>query len=161
MQTLVQRFYAISTEPFDRVIARLEAAVGHPDINTFQKEMAAANTHDELKQVVNSAVGPSGLMEFVRFDIGAVNRRVRRTGTPRSMRFLIGNPLIMQQMVVHVPDAASYAPVTVLIDERLDGVRLSYDRMVGFLTPYGNAPALKVAQELDNKIEALLTASAT
>jgi hypothetical protein len=83
------------------------------------------------------------------------------TGTPRSMRFLIGNPLIMQQMVVHVPDAASYAPVTVLIDERLDGVRLSYDRMVGFLTPYGNAPALKVAQELDNKIEALLTASAT
>jgi uncharacterized protein (DUF302 family) len=159
MQTLVQRFYAISTEPFERVIARLEAAVGHPDITTFQKEMAAANTHDKLKQVVRNAVGPSGLIEFARFDIGAVNRRVRGTETPRSMRFLIGNPLIMQQMVAHVPDAASYAPVTILIDERVDGVRLSYDRMVGFLTPHGNAPALKVARELDNKIEALLTAA--
>ena len=161
MQSLVQRFYAISTQPFETVITRLEAAVGHPDINTLRKEMAAANTHNELKQVVRNAVGPSGLMEFLRFDIGAVNRRVQRTETPRSMRFLIGNPLIMQQMVVHVPDAASYAPVTVLIDERADGVHLSYDSMVGFLAPYGNAPALKVAQELDLKIEAMLTAVAT
>ncbi|HTJ78008.1 MAG TPA: hypothetical protein VL357_03355 [Rariglobus sp.] len=159
MHTLIQRFHTISTQPFERVIARLEAAVGHPDIHTFQKEMAAANTHDELKQIVHNAVGPSGLIEFVRFNIGVVNRRVQNTETPRSIRFLIGNPLIMQSMVVHVPDAASYAPVTILIDERLDGVRLSYDKMVGFLTPYGNAQALKVAQELDNKIEALLTAA--
>jgi len=34
------------------------------------------------------------------------------------IRFLIGNPLIMRQMVQHVPDAGSYAPVTILIDER-------------------------------------------
>jgi hypothetical protein len=50
----------------------------------------------------------------------------------------------------------SYAPVTVLVDERVDGVYLSYDRMVSFLAPYGNREALQVAQNLDKKIEDLL-----
>jgi hypothetical protein len=59
-----------------------------------------------------------------------------------------------------VPDAGSYAPVTILIDERADGVHLSYDRMASFLAPYGNPKALKIAQDLDSKVEALLTAAA-
>jgi hypothetical protein len=29
----------------------------------------------------------------------------------------------MKEMAKHVPDAGSYAPVTVLVDERTDGVR--------------------------------------
>jgi uncharacterized protein (DUF302 family) len=77
-------------------------------------------------------------------------------GTPKIIRFLIGNPLIMKEMAKHVPDAASYAPVTILVDERPDGVHLSYDRMASFLSGYGNAEALKVAQALDAKVEALL-----
>ena len=159
-QTPPQRFHVISTAPFDRVVARLEAAVGHPEISQFQAELAAARNYDELKAIVDRAVGPSGLMEFIRFGLGAVNRTVMGAGAPRSLRFLIGNPLVMQQMVRHVPDAGSYAPVTVLIDERAEGVRLSYDRMAGFLAPYGEPNALNVAQELDHKIETLLTACA-
>jgi hypothetical protein len=46
--------------------------------------------------------------------------------------------------------------VTILIDERSDGVHVSYDRVASFLAPYGNAAALKVAQDLDAKIEGLL-----
>jgi hypothetical protein len=66
----------------------------------------------------------------------------------------------MKQMVEHVHEAGSYAPVTILVDERPDGVHLSYDRMASFLVSYGNAQALKVAQDLDTKVEALLTATA-
>jgi hypothetical protein len=43
--------------------------------------------------------------------------------SPKIMRFIIGNPLIMKEMAKHVPDARSYAPVTILVDERADGVR--------------------------------------
>ena len=75
-------------------------------------------------------------------------------------RLVIGNPLIMREMVKHVPDAGSYAPVTILIDERPDGAHLSYDRMASFLTPYENAEALKVAKDLDTKVEALLADAA-
>ena len=76
-------------------------------------------------------------------------------------RLVIGNPLIMREMVKHVPDAGSYAPVTILIDERSDGVHISYDRMASLLAPYENAEALKVAKDLDAKVEALLASAAT
>jgi hypothetical protein len=66
--------------------------------------------------------------------------------------------LIMQQMASRVPDAASYAPVTILVDERPDGVHLSYDRMVSLLAPYGDQEALRVAASLDKKVETLLIA---
>jgi hypothetical protein len=51
-------------------------------------------------------------------------------------------------------------PVTVLIDERADGVLLSYDLMASFLARYGNAQASAVAAQLDGKVLALLTAAA-
>jgi hypothetical protein len=66
----------------------------------------------------------------------------------------------MKEMAKHVPDAGSYAPVTILVDEQPDGVHLSYDRMVSFLVPYGNVEALGVARDLDSKIETLLRESA-
>ncbi len=59
-----------------------------------------------------------------------------------------------------MPDAGSYAPVTILVDERPDGVHLSYDRMASFLASYRSPEALKVAQDLDSKAEAMLTAAA-
>jgi len=46
------------------------------------------------------------------------------------------------------------------VDERPDGVHLSYDRMASFLAPYGNADALRVAEYLDNKVETLLREAA-
>ncbi len=66
----------------------------------------------------------------------------------------------MKEMAKHVPEAGSYAPVTVLVDERADGVHLSYDRMASFLAAYRNPDALQVAEDLDNKIETLLREAA-
>ena len=63
-------------------------------------------------------------------------------------------------MVKHLPDAGSYAPVTILIDERPDGVHLSYDRMASLLAPYESTEALSVARELDSKVETLLNRAA-
>jgi hypothetical protein len=66
----------------------------------------------------------------------------------------------MKEMAKRVPDAGSYAPVTVLVDERADGVHISYDRMASLLAPYGNRDALKVARDLDAKVERLLQQAA-
>ena len=46
----------------------------------------------------------------------------------------------MKEMAKTVPDAAAYAPITILVDERADGVHLSYDSMASLLAPYGNEP---------------------
>ena len=99
-------------------------------------------------------------MEFARFDHGEIVHKGETANVLGIVRLVVGNPLIMRQMVQHVPDAGSYAPVTILIHERPDGVHLSYDRMASFLAPYESADALKVARELDAKIEALLASVA-
>ena len=158
-QISVQRFSVVSRNPFESVVAKLGATIGHPDMSKFSKDVTTAKTFAELEQIIHKAIGPSGLMEFARFNIGEILRKESGAETPRILRLVVGNPLIMKNMAVHVPDAASYAPVTILIDERTDGVHLSYDRMASYLSPYGNAEALKVAQSLDSKIEALLLAS--
>jgi hypothetical protein len=66
----------------------------------------------------------------------------------------------MKEMAKHVPDSGSYAPPRVLVDEREDGVHLSYDKMASFLAPYGNSSAVAVARDLDSKIETLIRESA-
>ncbi len=156
----VERTTVISGQSFDAVLAKLAAAVGHPDMSAFGRDVVAARTSADLERIVEVATGPAGLMEMARFDIGEVLRKELGERAPKSVRLVIGNPLIMKAMVTHVPDAASYAPVTVLIDERADGVYMSYDLMASFLAPYGSAQASAVAAQLDEKIMALLTSAA-
>jgi uncharacterized protein (DUF302 family) len=109
---------------------------------------------------VDPVTQPNGIMEFTRFDLGEVFRKENGASTPKILRIVAGNPLIMKEMVKHVPDAGSYAPVTILIEERPDGVRIFYDRMASYLAPYGNSDALKVARDLDAKIEGILAEAA-
>ncbi len=78
-------------------------------------------------------------MEFTRFDLGEILRKESGAATPRILRIVAGNPLIMKEMAKHVPDAGSYAPVTILIDERADG---------------------RVARDLDSKIEKIMATAA-
>ena len=156
----VERFTLSSSKPFDEVVAALNSAIGHPDMAEFWKSTHRAQSDAELQKTIEKGLGPTGLMLFVEFDHGAIVRSGTGRDKPRMIRFVVGNPLIMREMAKHVPDAGSYAPVTILIDERSDGVYLSYDRMASFLAPYNNSEALKVARDLDEKVEALLSAAA-
>jgi uncharacterized protein (DUF302 family) len=159
-QISVERFSVISCKRFDDVVAAFEAAVGHHDTSTLWKSTVAAGSYAEIETLVQKMIGGSGFMEFARYDLGIFLRKASGAATPRILRLVIGNPLIMKKMAEHVPDAGSYAPVTVLIDERKDGVHISYDRMASYLASYGSAEALEVAQDLDAKVEVLLTAAA-
>jgi uncharacterized protein (DUF302 family) len=159
-QINIQRLSITSVKPFESVVAAVNAAVGHPDMVEFARNIAAAKTYDEMERVVNPVLGKYGLMEFIHFDMGMILAKAHGPGAPKSLRVIVGNPLIMQAMMQHVPDAASYAPVTLLIDERDDGVQLSYDTMASLLASYGNAEALRVARELDDKVGQLLAEAA-
>jgi uncharacterized protein (DUF302 family) len=157
----IERLTMTSSKPFEVVVAALEAAIGHPDMVEFMKAITGARTFAELESAAQRGLGRTGLMLFIKFDLGAILRKETGLETPKIVRFVIGNPLVMKEMAKHVPDAASYAPVTILVDERPDNVHLSYDRMASLLAPYGNPDALAVARDLDSKIESLLRESTT
>ena len=160
IEVQVQRLSTVSQRPFEDVVSRLTAGIGRPDILMFNRALASAATLGDLEKVVQTAVGSSNLMEFARFDVGDVLRKERGGQGPKILRFVVGNPLIMKEMVKTVPDAASYTPATILVDERADGVHLTYDSMASFLAPYGSEAALAVARDLDAKVEDLLETAA-
>jgi uncharacterized protein (DUF302 family) len=152
----IERFSVTTTMPFEAVLAALKNAVGRLDVVEFAKTSKQEGTFAELKEVIDRNQGKTGLMLFMELDHGAILRRETGLTTPKIVRLVIGNPLVMKEMAKHVPEAGSYAPVTVLVDERSDGVHLSYDRMASLLAPYGNMEAIAVARDLDSKIENLL-----
>jgi uncharacterized protein (DUF302 family) len=160
VQVPLERFSVTSSKSFESVLQSLEAQFGHPDMSAFLKTVASAKDFKEIEDFIHRALGPSGLMLFTRFNIGDIIRKERGPSSPRIVRLVVGNPLIVKQMVVHVPEAAAYGPVSILVDERPDGVHLSYDRMASLLAPYGSNMATRVAEQLDAKVEGLLESAA-
>ena len=153
---LVERISITSSKPFASVLDGIRAGVGHPDMVQLWDEIWKADTFQQVESIVAPVLSASGLMLFAEFDDGRFIAKDRGEATPRSMRLLIGNPLIMKQMTELIPDAAAYAPVTVLIDEREGKVQLSYDRMASLLASYNSPHASKIAEALDLKIETLM-----
>ena len=49
----VQRLNVVTTEPFDTVVARIDAQIGHPDMTAFRKSLSAAKNEAEMEEVVN------------------------------------------------------------------------------------------------------------
>jgi uncharacterized protein (DUF302 family) len=156
----IERFTLTSSKAFDDVVAAINAEIGHPDMAEFLRSTSQAKTASELEATVQKSIAKTGLMLFLQLDHGGILRMAAGRSTAKMARLIMGNPLIMKEMAKHVPDAGSYAPVTVLVDERGDGVYVSYDRMASLLAPYGNPDALAVARSLDNKVEALLQRAA-
>ena len=156
----IERFSLIASKPFDDVVAAINAGIGHPDMAEFWKSTQKARSAAELESTIEKVLGKTGLMLFVAFDHGGIISKTTGREKSRIIRFVMGNPLIMMEMAKHVPDAGSYAPVTVLVDERSDSVHLSYDRMASLLAPYENSDALEVARNLDAKVEDLLRQAA-
>src|SRR5260370_26318482 len=117
----MERFSLTSSNPFDQVVARVNAAIGHPDMAEFGKSTHEARSFAELKSAVEKGLSKAGLMLFMQLDQGAVVRKETGRDVPRIVRLLIGNPLIMKEMAKHVPDAGSYPPVSDLVHERDHG----------------------------------------
>lgn len=156
----IERFSVVSAKSFEDVLAGLDKGIGRPDMSALRKKMNDAPSFSEYDKVVHGVVGSADLMEFLRLDLGSALRKDPRAKAYKIVRIIAGNPLIMRQMTEHVPDAGSYAPITILVYEGKDGVHLCYDTMVSFLSPYESPAALDVAKSLDEKVIRLLTEAA-
>src|SRR5439155_23470005 len=99
----VERVSVTSRKSLQEVLSKFDAAVGHPDIQEFWKRMGAAKTKSEMEKLAQSAIGPSGFMEFARFDHGGVVHKGQSGDHSKVFRLVVGNPLIMREMVKHVP----------------------------------------------------------
>jgi uncharacterized protein (DUF302 family) len=152
----VERLTFVSSRSFEEVLSLLDKGIGRPNFGELSRRMNEAPTFEDYASIIRGAVGSADLMEFMRLDLGSALRKDPAVVAYKIVRIIAGNPLIMKQMAEHVPDAGSYAPVTILVYEREDGVHVSYDLMASYLAGLGNEEALQVAGELDAKVLRLL-----
>src|SRR6202050_787133 len=116
-----RRWSIVSQKPFDAVVAEVEAKIGKPNMAEFIGRMTSAASYEEMKNVVQGSVSEIGLMEFMRLDHGAVLAKAGVDGNPKSVRLIMGNPLIMQSMTRLSPDGGAYCARTWLLDYAPDG----------------------------------------
>jgi uncharacterized protein (DUF302 family) len=165
-QTENRPFQGIRTEVttsvgFDEVLARLRAQMGSAKV---QEVVALAKTPmteaEYVREVEERFVGESGFMLFAEIDHGGwlpkfgINRR--------SVRWILGNPLIAITMIRHDLTAGLFAPVELLVTEAKDGhgATLTYVRPSTLMVIDENPPLLDAAKALDEKYDRLV-ASAT
>jgi hypothetical protein len=158
---VVVRRYVFDTDlPFDRVLDGIFSGISQPDITQLFSELAASGTYQEFSSLVEQAQGSAGLMRFLQLDLDgalSLDPQAEDWAGRRLVRLIAGNPVTMGEMTRHVPDAGSYAPVTILIEETPEkGTRVAYDSVVSAIAPYDNAAASEVAGRLDAEVLGLL-----
>ena len=156
----LSRHVFTSERPFSSVISAVYGGISEPDIEALFRELAAAPSYGQFSALVRHAQGSIGLMQFLRLDLDtalSLDPDARDQGGRRLVRLIAGNPVTMGQLTRHVPDAGSYAPVTILIQELPDGgTRVAYDTVASAISPYRDAVATQVAEHLDSEVLGLL-----
>jgi len=153
----IQRVTVRSDRPFDDVVAAVYAGLGRTDdFAGLNRQSLAARDRDEFDAVIEPVAGSSGLIEFLSLDLGGVLAIRDPARSRRMLRIIAGNQVTMSKMTATVPDAGSYAPVTILVAERDAGVTLSYDRVASAIAPYAGQEASTVAEALDDAVLTLL-----
>ena len=156
----VRRHVLTSERPFQVVLDGIYDGISQPDIEALFATLAASTSYAEFAALVRHAQGSAGLMRFLALDddhVLALDPQARGQAGRRLVRLIAGNPVTMGQMTRHVPDAGSYAPVTILIQELPDGgTRVAYDSVTSEIAPYRDAAASEVAERLDGEVLGLL-----
>jgi hypothetical protein len=163
LDVTVYRHVFETDRPFARVLDGIFGGISQPDIAQLFSELAASGTYQEFSSLVEQAQGRAGLMRFLQLDLDgalSLDPEAKDWTGRRLVRLIAGNPVTMGEMTRHVPDAGSYAPVTILIEETPGGgTRVAYDSVVSAIARYDDAAASEVAERLDAEVLGLLRAA--
>ncbi|WP_373530894.1 DUF302 domain-containing protein [Nostoc sp.] len=148
-----------SEKSFEQVTSAIETIVSQAD-NALLRQLKRLDTNksfDQVKNAVESMVGKSGLTILVDFELGGLltSQSGKRN---KSKLYIIGNPLIANQMFEQNPGVGLYVPLRLFVYEDFDGkTRVTYDKPSSLLGQFQNEEILKVAQMLDQKLENVVT----
>ena len=161
LDVVVRRHVFDSDRPFQAVLDGIFGGITRPDIGPLLGKLAASTSYEQFSSLVRQVQGSAGLMLFLQLDLDldaalALDPQARSQAGQRLVRLIAGNPVTMEQMTRHVPDAGSYAPVTILLQQMPGGTRVAYDSVASALARYHDAAASQVARRLDAEVLGLL-----
>ena len=160
LDVLVRRHVFDSERPFPDVLDAIFGGISQPDIEALFGKLAASTSYEQFSSLVRQAQGSAGLIRFMQLDLDhalTLDPQAQDRAGRRLVRLIAGNPVTMGEMTRHVADAGSYAPVTILVEEKPGGgTRVAYDSVASAIAPYRDAAASQVAKRLDAEVLELL-----
>jgi uncharacterized protein (DUF302 family) len=107
-------------------------------------------------EVIESNTGTSDFMPFKAIEHTPLLTLAGKRS--RAIQFTIGNPLLATQMSRLQPEVALYAPLRfVVYEDEAHNTFVAYDNFASLLAQYQSAEIDKVAQTVEQKLEALIT----
>ncbi len=147
------RIIVPSPRPYQDVLLSLESVVGHQEDwkPAFEALVEKQASWQETIQTVNTFLGSSGFMLFATIDVGQL---LSLAGTYKQARqYVLGNPLIANQMMEYDPGVALYVPLRLEVYEQADGTTLlAYDQPSSLLEQFQQEGITSVAHILDHKL---------
>ena len=160
LEVRVRRHVFTSERPFAEIMDGIYGGISQPDVGGLFRQLAESTSYEQFTALVRQAQGSAGLMRFLELELDralALDPQAGGSAGLGLVRLIAGNPVTMGEMTRHVPDAGSYAPVTILIQELPAGrTRLAYDSVASDIAIYDNPAANEVAENLDAEVLTLL-----
>jgi uncharacterized protein (DUF302 family) len=141
--------------PFDDFRAAFESAAPVFDRKAVQNIVAAGGDWDDVRGAVRAAA-PNELMVFTSIDARPLMSAAGHN-TP-AVEYLLGNPVVAEQMFCRSSLALLYAPLRILVHSDAGGDAIFTLDQPSILFASLNDPAVtEVGRELDRKVAHLLT----
>jgi len=143
----------------DTVVASLRARVGRMSFATVIKMSRSAASVENFEFSFRNLIPKSGFVLFDEIDHGAW---LQRYGLGlKSLRWILGNPIIAQTMLRHDATAGLFVPIDLLFTELPDGegCAITYVLPSSLIAIDNNAPLAAAAERLDRKLEALFVSA--
>ena len=151
-----------SNQPYDKVLEGLQSRMGSEEgwQETEQRirDLTAAQAPwEQAEKTIQRQLGTSDFTIFKTVEHTSLHRLAGKIS--RAIQYMAGNPLLANQMSRLVPEVALYAPLHFVVYEDDAGKTfVAYDNFATLLAQYQRPEITQVAQVVEQKLEALLTA---
>ena len=143
----IEHVVVASNQPYEKVIDALEARLGPAENweEIVRPLIAATASWELVTQTIEEHIGASGLTIFSKIEYSPLLSLAGKTS--RATQYTIGNPLFATQMTRHMPEAALYAPLKVVVYEDEEGRTFAaFDSFTSLLVQYQHEEITQVAQ---------------
>jgi uncharacterized protein (DUF302 family) len=158
----IEHIVIASNQPYEKVLEALERRLGSEEgwRKTEQRlqDLAAAQAPlEQAEETIERQLGTSDFTTFKTVELTPFHTLAGKTS--RAIQYVAGNPLLANQMSRLLPEVALYAPLHFVVYEDEAGKTfVAYDNFVSLLAQYPREEITQVAQVVEHKLEALLSA---
>ncbi len=153
----IERVTVATNLTYQALIAAFERELGRfkPDVAERLHQRRAP--WSEVEAEFTAMAGPHGLMIFFRVEQGQTT--VLKADPKSCALYLVGNPLIAEQIISIDVRGSFYVPFRVCVYDPGDGRGcIAYDRPSSFLAALERPELASIGELLDGKMEAVLAA---